>query len=511
MTKIDSASYASFIGVNKAVIPGIRILNDFLVSYFGYAIGGSLKLSNLKDIFNEEKLKEIDDIVCKELDENKKRILFKSLFKWIKSYIYYSYGADSNNNKFLIPITKNLLYKDDDAKNRSRGILFRLLYGEDDNKSKQETDKQAIENFLFDINNNSNNSIYGNIISIIDSIIIKISEDSSEKQEHSFLPLDGTVHINSTFLNNYRKDFDCFLKSECFNKMDIYRKISNFSLFLNFYETLYLVNKAFEDSIPIILVKGFPGFTTDSGKFHHAALGCFSDIREKIFRMSENFFEIKLGQHIGSKVRFKLDNKCNLIIDQDGKEQQFKNSDISKMESLGTKESADVEKHFIEYLQIDIKGRNVERKEIARAIVELHKKMSSSVRVVSSMLSGQGKEARMVYPTNNVRQKYFAMSGEITELLLMLFLTQEHSVSEYATLSGFLRWLERQYGIYIAFSDKLIDYLNENSIQVPSTQEFNDNVQAFINTLESINSIYKLSDTSYIVCMPGKLGGIPQI
>ncbi len=512
MTNKDSSSYASFIGVNKAVIPGIRVLNDFLVTYYGYSIGKKkFKLSELKGFLKEEELKELGDVICKEQDENKKENLYKSFFKWINSYIYYSYDSDGDNGKFLIPITKKLLYKDEDAKARTRNIMYLLLYVDASNKTKYDDDKKNIERFLF---NTKSNSTYGRIISIIDNVIENISDNNlviNEPEPQQIQEDDFDICISNKFLNTYREDFDLFIKSSCFMEMNIYRKINFFSLLLNFYETLYLINKAFEDENPIILAKGMPSFSTESGKFHHAALGSFSDIREKIFRMSEVFFDKMLLKEKYGKTQFKLDTEGNLSIRQDEEEQRFENSKISKMDSLGTNDSKKIEKHFIEYFQIDEKGRYVEHKEMARAIVELHKKMSSSVRMVSSMLSGQGKEAGIVHPNNRIPKKYFAMSGEITEMLLMLFLTQTHSETGFATLTAFLGWLEKRYGIYISFSDKLKGYLNKNSIQVPSEQEFTENVQAFIYTLESINAILKLSDTSYIVCMPGKVGGVPQI
>lgn len=513
MQKTDTTSYASFIGVNKAVLPGIRILNDFLVNYFGYTLGrggSKFKLSDLNDILDENKFEQISNIICKEQNENKRRILYKSFFEWVKAYIYYSYGPDNNNQRFLLPLTRNLLFKDDKAKDSSKNILFRVLYSEETNQEKLLADREAVLNFMF--NTKNNDSIYGNIISAIDNIIIEtIKKDIQKESANESIPVipDEVVDINDVFKMNFKKDFACFLKSKCFFEMDIYRKINLFSLLLNFYQTLYLVNKAFEKKAPIILTKGTPNFSTDSGKFHLATLGSFSDIREKIFRMSENFFERRLENHMGSKAFFRLNEDKDLMIIEKDHERMFKDSRLAEFDSFGTKDTEKVSEFFIDYLQINVKGRNVERKEVARAIVELNKKMSSSVRVVSSMLSGQGKQARIVYPTNNAKQKYFAMSGEITELLLKLFLTQ--SGEEYDTLSTFLKWLENRYGIYIAFSDKLINYLNENSIQLPSTQEFTDNVQAFISTLESINAIYKLSDTSYIVSMPGKIGGILQI
>lgn len=513
MQKTDTTSYASFIGVNKAVLPGIRILNDFLVNYFGYTLGRSgnkFKISDLNDILDENKFNQISCIICKEQNENKRRILYKSFFEWIKAYIYYSYGSDSNNQKFLLPLTKNLLFKDDKAKDSSKSILFRVLYSDKKNQERVLEDRDAILEFMF--NTKNNDSIYGNIISTIDNIVAETIKKDIQKEsyaEYIPVPPEETVDISEIFKMNFRKDFDCFLTSKCFFEMDIYRKINLFSLLLNFYQTLYLVNKAFEKKAPIILTKGTPNFSTDSGKFHLATLGSFSDIREKIFRMSENFFEKRLENHMDSKAIFKVNENNNLMIVEKNDEKIFRESRLAQFDSFGTKDTGKVGEFFIDYLQINLKGRNVERKEVARAIVELNKKMSSSVLVVSSMLSGQGKQARIVYPTNNAKQKYFAMSGEITELLLKLFLIQ--SEEEYDTLSAFLKWLESRYGIYIAFSDKLINYLNENSIQVPSTQEFTDNVQAFISTLESINAIYKLSDTSYIVSIPGKVGGIPQI
>ncbi len=492
-------NYARYFGVNRPIKPGIRVLVDFLNNYFGTTI----KLRRLEELVDIEKVKDLENLVCKETDEKMKNMLYKSFAKWIESYgFFYSY-INKNDKKYLLPLTKNMLYFDTLTRDRLKNVLFRLLYAnyEEDKSEYKDQDKKKIEKFLFDCLDD--NDIYTNIVKILDDVIGKKSSDTKNQEDNS----DITFKYRKKLAYNLREDFDLLLTHQVFSKLDIYRKIHLFTLLLNFYVTLYVIYRAYDDDDVFILVKGSPDFTTENGGFHSATLGNFSNIRERIFKVSEKFYEDKIGYYSDNnkmlKIRRNSENKIEIMYKEKNiwpklKEQLFDNKSQKNDDSIDS--------IIIEYLEVHEEFKSIRRKDIARALVESSKKRSSSVRMISTMFSGQGKEARMVYPITTARHKYYAMSSELTELLLKLFLGCEQK--EYATLDMFLSWLEDRYGIYIAFSDRLMNYLSESSIKEPSNEEFSQNVKAFIATLESISAIEKLSDNSYIVYDSGSIGGV---
>ena len=144
-------------------------------------------------------------------------------------------------------------------------------------------------------------------------------------------------------------------------------------------------------------------------------------------------------------------------------------------------------------------------REVAHACMEISKKRSSSVRKAASVFSSQGKECYFAYPVGNVRQKYYVMSPQLTELLVHLFLCEQEDSC--GTLGMLYQWLEEKYSIYLRYSSRLEGYLRKNSIEQPSQSEFSDNQRAFIETLREINCIVKLSDNSYIITLDTEEGG----
>ena len=127
------------------------------------------------------------------------------------------------------------------------------------------------------------------------------------------------------------------------------------------------------------------------------------------------------------------------------------------------------------------------------------------MRKAASVFSSQGKECYFAYPVGNVRQKYYVMSPQLTELLVHLFLCEQEDSC--GTLGMLYQWLEEKYSIYLRYSSRLEGYLRKNSIEQPSQSEFSDNQRAFIETLREINCIVKLSDNSYIITLDTEEGG----
>ena len=95
------------------------------------------------------------------------------------------------------------------------------------------------------------------------------------------------------------------------------------------------------------------------------------------------------------------------------------------------------------------------------------------------------------------------MSGELTAFLVRLYLSQKDL--EYAFFEDFVQSLEKDYGIYIRKDKKSEKLLAKYGIRV-TQQEVSRNEQAFLNTLDHVNCLVRLSDSGYVVTLPEKKG-----
>lgn len=281
-------------------------------------------------------------------------------------------------------------------------------------------------------------------------------------------------------------------------------------LMVNFYLTMYAICRATDETI--IFAKGAEDVSTPEGSLHATAIGCFSNIRERVFSDSEGFYLEEIAEILDVR-----GTKLIKMIEVDGKDEKGNTVPTIKMD--GAKEWKDLrdnlmssrrpevlDRIIIEYLDLNREEeKDVNLRDLAKAFVDYSKKRASSVRKISSVFSVQGQQAKFVFPKGG-SHKYYGMSGELVQLLLKLCLAEREKDSDYLTLEAFLLWLENKYGIFIASSDKLTGFLKSNSIRIPSFSEFELNTQAFIHTLEGISAVQKMSDKTYIVHDSGKVG-----
>lgn len=500
-SKKNTNSYSNHIGVRKAINPGIRVLIDFLNNYF--ADGRKIqKINDLSQLIRIDEVKNMEEIICKETDSELNELLYRSFFKWVESYSFYYSDINKNNIKYFLPLSPNMLYEDSTARESLMNIIFKLLYLDKSGYEQRfEEDKEKIEKYLFC---NHGEDIYNNIIQTLENINGNVKYSSKEgksrnKEDDLKVKLDYSQQLAKTL----QEDLDVLLTNDYF-RLDVYRRITLFSLLLNFYVTMYVIKRSFSNKDVYILAKGAPELLFDSENYHKACVENFASIREQIIKVSEEFYYRRIG-HFCNKAQ-----KLFIKKDHDEISIYTKNDDIwpdlKNDLFMTTRQNSSLVEFVTDFLEIDYNGANVERKALARAFVEWSKKKSSTVSKLSGMFSSQGKEAKMVYPTNVSKHKYYAMSSELTELLLKLFLASQNK--EYATLEMFLGWLEERYGIYLSLSDKLIEYLDKNSIRIPSSDEFRQNIDSFIHTLGGLSAIEKLSDNSYMVYDSGKIGGV---
>lgn len=109
----------------------------------------------------------------------------------------------------------------------------------------------------------------------------------------------------------------------------------------------------------------------------------------------------------------------------------------------------------------------------------------------------------MIFPKSNANQKYFAMSANLTEFYVRLYLAEKGQQYDY--LDNFIDHLESRYHIVLIRtqnSEKLLKTIKPKL----TAQDFLNNKAAFIDTLNSVNCLVKLSDSGFVVTLPEEKG-----
>lgn len=152
----------------------------------------------------------------------------------------------------------------------------------------------------------------------------------------------------------------------------------------------------------------------------------------------------------------------------------------------------------------DGQGQDLTPEEFVEYYLQLTGKISgTNQKRIFNVLQSSGKEIGFVHPPSRSKFKYFAMSGELTAFLVRLYLSQKDL--EYAFFEDFVQSLEKDYGIYIRKDKKSEKLLAKYGIRV-TQQEVSRNEQAFLNTLDHVNCLVRLSDSGYVVTLPEKKG-----
>lgn len=503
-------SYALFIGINRSVNPGIRVLIDFLSFYFERNEKEKSAYSfSWKD--KEEKINEI--VICKEESESVRKNLSEAVLEWLKSYSTFK-PIDGNNSKnYLLPLTPGMLMQDDNVNKYLRNLLNSFLYaglrGEEQDQLFQEI-QTGLFNMLY-----SERARLGGYEELL-YILSYLFDGNAKEINKAQLNRERIVKIDALFLklsNQFKTDLLNLIHSKYLIHESVYKKISELNILCNFYIVRYMIIRSFDGAEPFVLAKGSLNMPSD-GKIHSAAVMNFAGIRELIYKVSANYYEKMIDEINDRDRRLKLFIKetkdSRICLMRDRKDiwpkvrQKIFRIHPEVRDEKGRQKALAIEKMLLDFLGGSEKEVLVNNREIAYACMEISKKRDSSVRKVSSVFASHGKECYFAYPIGKVRQKYYVMSPALTEVLVYIFLEEQEEGR--GTLENFYQWLEKRYCIYLRYSPKMIKYFKQNAIEQPSQMDFSENQKAFIQTLEEINCIVKLSDNSYIITYDNEAG-----
>ena len=486
----ESSTIAEYIGFSAPETPKLLVLNNFLSDFF----------EQIEDAKIEYSYKDFNDfIVCQESDEEKRE-------KLIDSFNYYFSALSGKNilskktKKIYFPLNLKMLVAGDYT---LRHLHFQLFMG-GNNIIDISAFKEQLADYLY------SNSVGTN--KLLSFIWDKITTEATTKKTSISYRKD-----NRTWFNNLSKkfyeDIMTMINSENYKLFDYYKKADYLSTLLSFYVILYIVertNQLRRKPNNVIVCKGSYN-STENKMFHRMSVKNFANIRERIFTLYDEFLIDKFSFNDEIKLVKKDDEIFVVEKEQSSEEENHISFEdfVNKHELIRSK-NMNTNKKLISIMGLDSKSDVILKNDVfvSKLISFLKAKKGSNIIKIVSTLSSTGRDIDFVFPRNKTKHKFFAMSEQMADFFVRLYLTSIDS--KFADYSSFLIWLEERYNICIKKSEKLDKYLKNNNLNIYS-KEYYQNEKDFIEILERINVLLKISDSGYIIILPELKGGFNLI
>ena len=478
--KDELKGLSDFIGFSAPEIPKYLILNNFLSCYFDHR-----KADN--DFYTFDHFKDV--LTCEESDNEQLEKLKKSFNKYFSQYTGESMMAKKTKAIYL-PINENMIIVDGNTplRNLPHRLMKKSNYGD--------VIKKDLTNYLFNESAGTNEILSFLCSNIKDSKNVKkkVESETAEEPERYFKKLAEKMST----------DLKIVLTHSNFMQLDYYRKIEYLSTLLTFYSVLYIIKRPTRGNIstPVIICKGSGDTNTNSNEFHRACLVNYGKVREGFTTLFKDYFLLCLS----SIENITISNIEDYIeIESDGVKSSI--SEFIKSKELGNpNENINTNNKLLKSFSITSIGdsKKVPRNEfILRYINFLKISSGSSFTKTSSALPTLGREAGLIFPLSGSRYKYFALSEDLAEYFVRLYLSSKGI--DYDYLDSFVTWLEVQYDICIIKSAKLEMYLKSINAKI-SAKDFIQNEEALIQNLTNTNCLIKMSDNGYVITLPEMKG-----
>lgn len=481
----ESKGLAEYVGFSAPEIPKYLILNNFLSCYFDFRKADK----NLSYSFDDFK----NVLTCEENDKDHFEKLKRSFNEYFSQYTGSNMMA--RKEKFLcLPINKNMIIIDENTP--LRNLPHRLMKQSKYNSDQLEKD---LTNYLYDDSVGTNE-----ILSFLCSNLEK-ANNTKKKSESETTDEEKQVYFK-VLAEKMSEDLKIVLTNINFTELDYYRKIEYLSTLLTFYAVLYIIKRPTRGGkkTPVIICKGSGDTNNNSNELHRACIVNYVKIREGFNTLFKDYFTLCLNKSQIDTIVIKSKSGYISVVDQ-GNEIDF--SEFIKKNELGSpndkiNNNSKLLKAFT--LKYDSDSKSFSKNDfILRYIIFLKNISGSSFSKTSSTLPTLGREAGLVFPLSRTKYKYFALSEDLSEFFIRLYLSSTER--EYDYLDSFVIWLQERYDICIVKSEKLERYLKSINAKI-SAKDFIQNEEALIQNLTNTNCLIKMSDNGYIVTLPEKKG-----
>ena len=488
---MKNEALTALVGVSAPETPKYLLLNNFLADFFEAR-------SHEKDDYTFSFFEENGILVCQESNPEVRRDLersFKEFFQYFTGREKLS-GIRSGKDKIYMPVSLDMLGS---ANVNLRHLLYYLAIG-DGKASEAERIREELYQYL-----------YGDSTGIYD-IVSRFCGIEKERQDKEKEPGGFEKLREAPFFRKLGKRFNLDMHSllthPYFTGQDFYKRLDDLAMLLTMYVVFYFIRRVTSEisGIPVLLCKGSTDSGLNDGGLHRACTSNYQSFRDSFSDMLSVFYagrveaqgekEIKTeaariavsnrdgAMHVGD---LQLKDYLNQVFDANYRKDERLNQKAADVFHLRAGEATDlsVEEFVDYYMQLTgkISGTNQKR--------------------IFSVLQSSGKEIGFVYPATRSKFKYFALSGELTAFLVRLYLARKDL--EFVFFDDFIKDLEERYGIYIRKCSKTERLSQKYKIRVKQ-QEFSRNEQAFLETLDQVNCLIRLSDSGYVITLPEKKG-----
>lgn len=492
---------AAYVGFSGPETPKYLLTNNFLLEYFNKTEDGQQEYNYVhfsqagflktEDESNEEKMKEafdrfLDRYMGAETIRNENQRLNKS-----------------GNRQFYFPITPDTLTGSSTASLRHLLIHLQSLGDNFDFKKIRD----GLVDYIF--------KDHSGILRIL-KILLAGNEEPVLKEEPDINKnFWGMLeHKERTRVKKLGErlngDIYVMLNRSEFTELDFYRRYQYLSILLTSYVIQYLlVRKGTQNCL---LCKGDPTDSRLGGNIQRASYSCYVELRGLFPNLLQQYYMDAVSELLDHDGCMKLVYRDKIIWVG---EEHFQ--DFVKRLSGGRKWLNIEERQIIEAFGLAKEGEMPEEgKEfpvpaedfILRYISLTGSRKGSNLTKISSVLPTSGKQIDMVFPQSNAKQKYFAMSGSLAEFYVRMYLAEKGRKYDY--LDNFLDHLTERYRIVIGNSrgsEKLLKSVKPRL----SARELAINKAVFVENLNRINCLIKLSDSGYVITLPEKKGDFTLI
>lgn len=475
-------SLAEYIGISAPEVPKYLLANNFLTKFFDYD----------RNTDRELKYEDFGGIlVCEEGSkekEDKIKESFQHFFDCFSGRNILNVSQNRSKKIFYFPIVEQMLRT---GSHNLRQVLFAMM-DLDDTEYKEL--QNLLRNFLFQ-QRSGTNQLLSQMCQAVGNVQLA-QANSGLNESFSYLPQKRFKELGRKLL----ADLKVLLSHSSFMELDFYKRYDYLSTLLTFYVIQFIVYRWNEKS-PFILCKGSDkNSSLMSGEIHKACIRNYSDIRDVFPKLQKQYYGEKAKSEQGEEVVLKYQAGKVSVNDtpfftyiNDLFDGRFGET-IQSMELVRSCFQIDADHPIQEYSKEEF---------VYRYFNFVKRKKGSNVVKISSSLPTSGRECGFVFPKSNTRFKYFALSQELLEFFVRLYLAEIDE--EYDYLDNFVSHLETKYHIYIVKSNRIDKHLSNYQMKITAS-EFRKNEEALIENLTESNCVIKLSDSGYVITLPEKRG-----
>jgi len=509
--------FSEYVGISSPETPKYLILINYLSRYFRYDKGFVARYEEIIKWQNDS------NIITEESDLNAKEQLRQSFQAYFEAYSGYdALKKSSRTKKRFFPLTPDMLTP---SAFNLRHLLFALQFASIKSKDKEiqeyKTTQKQLYDFLYD---HSNRADIHRIIQHICGMPKSFEDEISNNR----LEIKFGEQEKQRYFDKLSKKFNTQLHKVLTDRnllhTDFYTRMEFLCTFCSLYVLEFLLartNNTFEQVYDeskrnLIVCKGSVNWDSGNDAFHKASQSNYVNIRSRFSEIMKQYYLRQFGRIESPKIKLILQDSGKIQVYYKTKaDSNEKPRDLSHFLSENNlaistrKNTSDQLSKFRERFFSDGSSeKNYTKDDFAMEFYNLQKKtQGSSVAKLVSTLPTTARDMNFLFPQNNARQKYFAMSGDIAEFFVRLYLICNEQ--NFGYFDDFIHWLENEYLIYVRLDDKNIlrKYLR-NINAVVSEKDSNRNEAAFVQTLLEANCLIKLSDSGYLVVTPEKKEGV---